>query len=90
MIEILDPSEGESVYEGKMDYEIIREHIGGFLEIIHIKEGGKIVQVVCNADGQSLRLARNPLADRRFKGIINMGPGAVGVYMVLSGGDKLT
>jgi hypothetical protein len=90
MIEILDPSEGESIHTGHMDYEDIRARIGGYLEIVHIREGGKIVQVVCNEDGHMLRLPRNHMADIRFKGTINMGPGAVGVYMVLSGGDKLT
>jgi hypothetical protein len=89
MIEILDPSEGESVHEGHMSFKEMQARVGGIVECVHIKEGGEFKQVICNEDGLSLRLEYNPYASARLRGLVNMGTGPVGVYMLLSGKDRL-
>jgi hypothetical protein len=92
LIEILDPKDpldGTSVHTGHMSFKEMQARVGGVVECVHIVEAGKLIQVVCNENGHMLRLPYNPAAAERFKGILNMGPGPVGVYMVLSGKDRL-
>jgi hypothetical protein len=86
VIEILDPVNGPSVYAGRLTFKEIQEKVGGFVKCVHL---GQTIQVLMNEDGLSLGLPYNRFATERFHGRIDMWPGAVGVWLILSGKDLL-
>jgi hypothetical protein len=91
MIEILYPTNAIPVPRSDpISFAELQKLVGGIVECVHIHENGQVVQVICNEEGNKLRLPLNRQANVRFAGKVNMGGGAVGVYVVLSGKDKLT
>lgn len=86
-IEVLDPSRPPYSFEadGRAPFELFQTLVAGYVECVTLPD----CQVLCNEDGLSLRLPPNPQATRRFAARINMGPGAVGVWIVLTGKDML-
>lgn len=80
---------------GKIDspesltFKQMQEIVGGMVECVHIREDGHSVQVICNEDGHMLNLAPNPHVWPRLVNKVNLGPGAVGNYIFLSGDDLL-
>lgn len=59
--------------------------VNGYVEAHSVMEDGKVVDVLCNEDGIMLELPFNRAATERFSGKLNVGAGARGVWLVLSG-----
>lgn len=88
MIEVLRP-EGPTEFLKEVTFEQIQSLVGGYVELVAILEQGKEIHCCCNENGFQEGLPPNPLATARFSGKINMGPGAVGTWVILSGKDLL-
>lgn len=83
MIELY-PADGERSTRDSMTFEEMQEYVGGLVELVHIRENGKTVQVICNEDGLRLGLAPNVFIIPRIAGKVNYLPGPVGNWIILS------
>lgn len=86
MIEILRPDATEpDTSRTQVTFEELQGLVGGYVECNRV--GAE--QVCCNEDGLIHGLPRNDLATRRYAGKLNMGPHACGVWVILTGKNKL-
>lgn len=85
-IEILRPGATKpGISRTEITFEEIQRLVGGYVELNHVGHE----QVCCNEEGLIHGLPHNALATARYAGKLNMGPGAVGVWVILTGKDKL-
>lgn len=90
MIEMLTPGAATSqLLAGPISFKTLQVFVGGMVELHVVRESGKLVDVVCNEEGLLQGLPFNELATARFRHKLNIGPNAVGVWVVLSGRDRL-
>jgi hypothetical protein len=92
MIEVLHPGPArQRDFLPSGPFKAIQKIVGGYVECVHVREGGMVIQVLCDEEG----LLKSPLPPyneqvaERFADKINFGNGPVGTWVVLSGRDRL-
>lgn len=97
MIEVITP-DGKTRIDYYVSFEEMQRLVGGMVQCVTVREPDRshkskhkfvVVDAICNEEGLLLGLPRNQVATDRFKNLINMGPCAVGTWIVLSGKDRL-
>jgi len=88
VIEVIHPS-GESVLRATITFDEISQIVGGYVQLVTVLEDGKETQCCCDEDGLHKGLLPNFRVTNRFRGKINMGPAALGTWVILTGKDLL-
>jgi len=84
-IKVIHP-DGRIEYPSKMSFKQLRQTVGGFVQVVPVRDE----QVCMDEEGLLKGYPLNPTATALYRDTVNTGRGgAVGVWVVLTGKDRL-